>query len=1215
MKTALPLLAFLALQSSPLLADVPSELGADWNEHPVIAGGEYFTVEVGRQDDSVPLPIPAIVEEVLEGDRLIAPASGDPYFLGFTAGKHFPPEGERLDPELLEALRAHYVDGRPTQETYAFVMFQRRITKERLAQLEELGVRVIEFHPHYCMKVALAPALLDSVAALDFVRWVGAPKRWQKVHVGTQAALDKLRDGVRLDAWISVYDSDLSELSVWEAAGAVHFGGPDGVFEVDDPQNAPKRWMSHGWQQRALEEFGVEVREYVDSIRAFRVRLLPVHVELLTGLDFVQFVEPENPVELGHDESMPMVLADYARIAYDGAATAVAGEVDSGIDYAHQGVTGFFWWGVNLTAGSEATTTDICGHGTHVAGTLRGNGSVNSSYEGAAERVGNTSTSRFFNVKHFSGASCSWSGASLATVLSSTQAAVTDGSGNVTPRPHVINHSWGGPAASGGAFGTEAQCRTIDSSVYTYNQLQAFIAHNYGPGDRTISEHGSAKNAFTIGGVRDYASGSEDPGEMYTSSARGPTGDNRWKPNISAPATQIRSANAGTATGYTNKTGTSMAAPHVSGVAAQLMDHFAFLRHNPTTTGALLMASAMTKNDQLLSAPSTDSAHHFNKWGAGRLDAYKAHYGAGALSFWGWTQGTSAGNYVDVTVNSGATRMAVCLYYHEIAASAGASSALVNDLDLWIDSPTGGVSTTTNTGEYFAQQSSRDNTEIRLLNSPQAGTWRIKVHPTSATSNCRVGLAVLVHYDSTQPNGSLAVGANNVYVQPNQNVAITATAYNPGYVASAVYFDSTSTGDVLQNSTATLNDGAAASFMNNQQDGRDVLVGSIRPNSSRSVTWTTRWATQGVKTFSVNARSDNWVNKTAAATIYVDNTPPPLPTNIQSSTHTASVWSNNPSASFSWSQAADNVSGLAGYGRTYTSSSSLPAATQNLGAVTSTSTTLSDGSWYLNLRPRDNGNNWNSSYATFGPIRIDTTAPSQPGVISSSTHTVNVQSCGASVTVNWAAATDALSGISGYVGVWDTAPLTNPTGASNIAAGATSFAQNIGSSTSARYFHLRARDNAGNLGAVRHFGPIFANANSISTYCTGKTNSLGCVPAIASNGQQPSKSAGNFTVTCSNVISQKNGLLFFGFGQIAAPFQGGTMCVSSPTLRTASQNSGGSAAGNDCSGSYGYTFSTAEMNAFGLVPGQLVYCQYWMRDPQSPSTTGLSNALRFTVCQ
>ena len=31
--------------------------------------------------------------------------------------------------------------------------------------------------------------------------------------------------------------------------------------------------------------------------------------------------------------------------------------------------------------------------------------------------------------------------------------------------------------------------------------------------------------------------------------------------------------------------------------------------------------------------------------------------------------------------------------------------------------------------------------------------------------------------------------------------------------------------------------------------------------------------------------------------------------------------------------------------------------------------------------------------------------------------------------------------------------------------------------------------------------------------------------------------------------------------------------------------------------------------------GETFYAQWWMRDPASPSTTGFSNAVKFTVCQ
>jgi hypothetical protein len=39
------------------------------------------------------------------------------------------------------------------------------------------------------------------------------------------------------------------------------------------------------------------------------------------------------------------------------------------------------------------------------------------------------------------------------------------------------------------------------------------------------------------------------------------------------------------------------------------------------------------------------------------------------------------------------------------------------------------------------------------------------------------------------------------------------------------------------------------------------------------------------------------------------------------------------------------------------------------------------------------------------------------------------------------------------------------------------------------------------------------------------------------------------------------------------------------------------------------------MNANAIDPGDVIYAQWWMRDPASPSTTGLSNGIKFTVCQ
>ncbi|MCC6406571.1 MAG: VCBS repeat-containing protein [Planctomycetes bacterium] len=138
------------------------------------------------------------------------------------------------------------------------------------------------------------------------------------------------------------------------------------------------------------------------------------------------------------------------------------------------------------------------------------------------------------------------------------------------------------------------------------------------------------------------------------------------------------------------------------------------------------------------------------------------------------------------------------------------------------------------------------------------------------------------------------------------------------------------------------------------------------------------------------------------------------------------------------------------------------------------------------------------------------------------------------------------------------------------------------------------------------------------TYCVAKTTSTGCSPAIASSGS-PSASAGSgFTISASQALNNKNGLLFYGtHGRASAPFQGGTLCVKSPIKRTAVQSSGGNPPPNDCSGSFALDFNAYVASGAdpALIGGALVDAQYWFRDPgfTPPNNTGLSNALEFTL--
>lgn len=145
---------------------------------------------------------------------------------------------------------------------------------------------------------------------------------------------------------------------------------------------------------------------------------------------------------------------------------------------------------------------------------------------------------------------------------------------------------------------------------------------------------------------------------------------------------------------------------------------------------------------------------------------------------------------------------------------------------------------------------------------------------------------------------------------------------------------------------------------------------------------------------------------------------------------------------------------------------------------------------------------------------------------------------------------------------------------------------------------------------VAHLSEIGACAPT--SYCTPKLNSQGCLPVIFATGTA-SAGASNFRVKAADVLNNKSGMLFWGFGAKSAPFQGGYLCVAPPTLRTSVQHSGGNPAPDDCSGSYSFHWSSTYLSAHALDAGRRVFCQYWMRDPASASSTGLSAGLSFLV--
>ena len=140
------------------------------------------------------------------------------------------------------------------------------------------------------------------------------------------------------------------------------------------------------------------------------------------------------------------------------------------------------------------------------------------------------------------------------------------------------------------------------------------------------------------------------------------------------------------------------------------------------------------------------------------------------------------------------------------------------------------------------------------------------------------------------------------------------------------------------------------------------------------------------------------------------------------------------------------------------------------------------------------------------------------------------------------------------------------------------------------------------------------------SYCTAGTTSNGCTATISGVGTASATSSSGFTIQVTGVEGQKQGIVFYGIsGRLAAPWGTGTsvLCVRHPTQRTGSHNSGGTIF--QCDGSFALDWNAyvaAHPSALGapFSVGSIVDAQAWFRDPPSPKSTSLSDALEFRVC-
>ena len=418
-------------------------------------------------------------------------------------------------------------------------------------------------------------------------------------------------------------------------------------------------------------------------------------------------------------------------------------------------------WGMTpgeaSSCGSAADdgASDIDGHGTHVAGSVLGDGTNSSgNIKGMAPEA-----QLYFQAIGVWCANAATSPRDYRYSLNGLPSNLTElfkaGADNGS---RVHTNSWGSPVA--GDYTTYSMQADIAARDYQ-NMTILFSAGNSGidnNGDGevdfdSLGAPASAKSVLTVGasendrptinsvwGTTKYSAPistdrlADNISGLAAFSSRGPTDDNRLKPDIVAPGTFILSA----LTRYNTKSvgwmaynasyvymgGTSMSTPLTAGATALLLEHLIDnMGHedpNSSLVKAIFAASATDMMGQYNSATNgAGETAPNNHEGWGRVDMRSA-----LNTTWvdneSLTTGVNRGWSFNVPLNAPDLNVVVAWTDKESTPSAGTN--LVNDLDLAIKDPS---------GTWTELSNNLDTLRGLKFANPAQGTWEVHVNGTN----------------------------------------------------------------------------------------------------------------------------------------------------------------------------------------------------------------------------------------------------------------------------------------------------------------------------------------------------------------------------------------------------------------------------------------------------------------------------------------------------
>lgn len=632
------------------------------------------------------------------------------------------------------------------EEIIIIIQFKDLIRADQREKLKKIGVKFLHYIPNNAYIVGVSEKAVPLLNNLEFIQWMGDYEPAFKIDpelMTTEAVNEKQRVKINIRLFEGKESRSLKHFIVKRLGGILYYKKAFVKAELAREYIAELAERDEvAWIEEAKEPTFIQL-ELNGNASAPRGK-----VEELSGFETgVKILKASYLYEKG--------LTGEGQIVAVGDTGLDIGEISNrlSLDFQNSILAG------HALGYFNESWADEMGHGTHVAGSILGSGA------NAGGVLSGVAFGAKLIVQNFSGI---FGGVNISPDVSDfLEPVYQDGA-------RVHSDSWGFP----GRGKYDQFSKSFDEFIWQHPDMVVVLAAgNEGKDEdkdgvidpKSLLSPATAKNCITVGASENYvlkggvqkkwgelkkaqnwsaepiASDplSDNENGIAAFSSRGPTADGRLKPDLVAPGTNILSARshhpkASKMWGvfddhYVWSGGSSMSTPLVSGAATLVRQFYQGVSGLHRVSAALVKATLIAGADDLYPGQfgfgdvveiSKPRPNIHEGWGRVNLEKslFSEHR---TIRFADEEEGIKMDEIkiYEMSVLENTEPLAVVLVYTDYPGAIQARSALVNDLDLEVISPSG--------KKIFPNGSSRpdrlNNVETVDLKTPERGVYKIRV--------------------------------------------------------------------------------------------------------------------------------------------------------------------------------------------------------------------------------------------------------------------------------------------------------------------------------------------------------------------------------------------------------------------------------------------------------------------------------------------------------